>query len=316
MQSWLTVAAKDMLAVVACCGIGAFIDFYIGKSGQRRVKDWLETWWLKSSYVRWGALGRDEALFAVLIFHLLLGNRLFSARRMIAVSMALGFGTIAIAYRLGEFYDLYQLLLSPYVLISFIFLFILTTLSFSITIFMSAKVAALLREGPFFNIAGLLFIILFQYCLVVFWYPSMEVLRVNVILGFTEINFFRYLIHLPHNINNMLSYLPGLFKSFPFPSWPSPIVLESDNPTVLMPSSLNHQMFFIAHLSDYMETYTPLLRVLIAVIFIISFFLQTAQRFIMTLWARIIESDKPVFTLLFTGIAGFAEIGQRIDKIF
>ena len=38
MQSWLTVAAKDMLAVVACCGIGAFIDFYIGKSGQRRVK--------------------------------------------------------------------------------------------------------------------------------------------------------------------------------------------------------------------------------------------------------------------------------------
>ena len=59
--------------------------------------------------------------------------------------MALGFGTIAIAYRLDEFYDLYQLLLSQYVLVSFIFLFILTTLSFSITIFMSAKVAELLR---------------------------------------------------------------------------------------------------------------------------------------------------------------------------
>jgi hypothetical protein len=69
-------------------------------------------------------------------------------------------------------------------------------------------------------------------------------------------------------------------------------------------------------LSEYLRTVIFLLRGLIAIIFIISFLLQTLQRPIMTLWARIIESDKPVFTLLFAGIAGFAEISQRIAKIF
>jgi hypothetical protein len=53
----------------------------------------------------------------------------------------------------------------------------------------------------------------------------------------------------------------------------------------------------------------------IAIIFIISFLFQTLQRPIMTIWARIIESDKPVFTLVFGGIAGFGEAVRWIVKI-
>jgi hypothetical protein len=35
----------------------------------------------------------------------------------------------------------------------------------------------------------------------------------------------------------------------------------------------------------------------------------------MTLWARIIESDKPIFTLLFSGTAALAKAIQEIIKV-
>ena len=77
LQGWWTVAASG--------AVGAFIDFYIGKAGQRQVRDWLETWWLKFSYVRWGNLGREEALFAIPVMDRLFGSRLFFAKRLIVV---------------------------------------------------------------------------------------------------------------------------------------------------------------------------------------------------------------------------------------
>jgi hypothetical protein len=49
-------------------------------------------------------------------------------------------------------------------------------------------------------------------------------------------------------------------------------------------------------------------------IFILSFFLKPVQVPIMTLWARVIESDKPVFTLLFGGTAALAKAIQEISK--
>jgi hypothetical protein len=74
-----------LTTVVACGGAGAFIDFYIGRAGQRRIRDWLETWWLRLSYVKWSNFGREEALFAVQVMDRLFGRRFLSVRRLIAV---------------------------------------------------------------------------------------------------------------------------------------------------------------------------------------------------------------------------------------
>jgi hypothetical protein len=52
------------------------------------------------------------------------------------------------------------------------------------------------------------------------------------------------------------------------------------------------------------------------IIFIGSFCLKPLHRPVMTLWARVIESDKPVFTLLFSGTAALAKAVQEIIKIF
>jgi len=62
----MAAALATMIAFIATAGfIGAFIDFYIGKSGQAAVRKSLEDWWLRLEYVRWGNFGRKEALFAV-----------------------------------------------------------------------------------------------------------------------------------------------------------------------------------------------------------------------------------------------------------
>jgi hypothetical protein len=68
------------------------------------------------------------------------------------------------------------------------------------------------------------------------------------------------------------------------------------------------------HLSGLTNLIPNLIRLLITVVFLGSLFLQTLQRPIMTLWARVIESDKPVFTLLFGGTAAVAKAIQEISK--
>jgi len=47
---------------------------------------------------------------------------------------------------------------------------------------------------------------------------------------------------------------------------------------------------------------------------IASYCLRPLQRLIMTLWARVIESDKPVLTLLFGGTTALAKAIQEISK--
>jgi hypothetical protein len=47
---------------------------------------------------------------------------------------------------------------------------------------------------------------------------------------------------------------------------------------------------------------------MLAMVFVASFFLKPLERPIMTLLARIIESDTPVFTLLLGGGAGIVKV--------
>jgi hypothetical protein len=68
------------------------------------------------------------------------------------------------------------------------------------------------------------------------------------------------------------------------------------------------------HLSGLTNLIPNLIRLLITVVFLGSLFLQTLKRPIMTVWARVIESDKPVFTLLFGGTAAVAKAIQEIFK--
>ena len=45
---------KDILwPIVVVGGLGAFIDFLIGRTGQQKAKDFLLKWWVRFDDVRW-----------------------------------------------------------------------------------------------------------------------------------------------------------------------------------------------------------------------------------------------------------------------
>jgi hypothetical protein len=51
---------SDWLSLVAALGgLGAFIDFVIGRAGQERAKDVLIKWWIRLSDVKGGTLGKE-----------------------------------------------------------------------------------------------------------------------------------------------------------------------------------------------------------------------------------------------------------------
>jgi len=70
-------------------GLGAFIDFLIGKTGQERAKDFLLRWWVRFDDVQWKNFGKEEGLFAAQLIEKCFGKRIWSARRIAAALLLL-----------------------------------------------------------------------------------------------------------------------------------------------------------------------------------------------------------------------------------
>jgi hypothetical protein len=333
----------NVLTTVAACGVaGAFIDFYIGKPGQRRVRGWLETWWIRLSYVRWGNFGRQEALFAVEVIDWLFGRRLLSARRIIAVTIVIS-GSLIVTlvlfffqhWNLFEFgVNSWQNFLKLYILLYFLITLVSTAASFSIARFVATRVASIIIGKPFLNFIISCFLLLFQYLILTWWSPIIIAMH-NFISG------------IPLLIEFDVDYHTTYVKSPVWVTYSPPKILRSPLYYLSHPSSPISQIREILSFDDIYEFFaqTPgstqylivilytivplslmqhfcglaniipnLIRFAITVIFVGSFFLRPLQRPIMTLWARVVESDKPVFTLLFGSTAVLAKVIQEISE--
>jgi hypothetical protein len=296
--------------VAACGGAGYVIDWWIGKAAQQRLKDRLETWWLTLSDVRWSNVGREEALFAVRVMDRLFGDRLFSFKRMIVV--------IAAAFVCGGFIiarltpaELGSLEWRTFLHIAYLawFIIILVTLaaSFSITRFGAAAVARLLTKVPSLNLAALIFLLLLQYIMLVYSYWNF-----NSTL-YTIVN----LLEIPHVADApILDIFQEVAKLFVEAIWaPFELAFEGISPSiyaiVTVPFTGESGAFgpakVLLDLSDLLSLLPSLSRFGLAAIFIGSFLLQTLQSPFMHFWARVIESEKPVLTLLFAGGAAIAQ---------
>src|ERR1700758_454649 len=69
-------------AVLVVGGLGAFIDFLIGRTGQAKAKDFLLKWWVRFDDVHWKNFGREEGLFAGRLIEKWFGRRIWSLRRI------------------------------------------------------------------------------------------------------------------------------------------------------------------------------------------------------------------------------------------
>lgn len=322
-------------AVPAWGAIGIGIDFLLGKSGQQRVKDWLETWWLRLSDVKWDNFGRKEALFALQKMDRWFGRRFLSVRRLLVVVISIflvtGFMIFSLAFTyaphpiwnyfgwsagvlwsLGNRFQRSDFLFFILTLISFAF-------SFSVTRIASATVARLLRYDSYFNFIGLVLLLLFQYVLLCYWSPAMTFIRrdlIDIVVFpldiwrvpwfslWPRIVFFYYsLIHVEWgHFYNMAIHGEALLtpKSIlgfvKFESW-----------------DFYYPDHFLLRLSAILVLIPTLMRFLLATVFIGSYCLRPLQRPIMLVSARIIEHEKPVFTLLFAGIAAMVKAIEQIS---
>jgi hypothetical protein len=91
-----------------------------------------------------------------------------------------------------------------------------------------------------------------------------------------------------------------------------PILPEGENERYRRPGTEE----FAISVGATMSLLPNLGRLFLTIVFVASFLLRPLQRPIMTLWARIIESDKPVFTLVFGGGAALAKaISEAIKSV-
>jgi hypothetical protein len=67
--------------IVLIGGLGAFIDFLIGKTGQAKAKDFLLKWWVRFDDVHWRNFGKEEGLFAGYLIEKWFGRKIWSRRR-------------------------------------------------------------------------------------------------------------------------------------------------------------------------------------------------------------------------------------------
>jgi hypothetical protein len=259
----------------------------------------------------------------------LFGRRLLSIRRFISTAAIICFSfclTIIESVmqsasipsdRIGEFnYFWFNNL------IWLVLLFLSTSISLSITRFAAAQAGKFLNKRPYLNVLGLAALLYLQYLIFISFYLVMDGIQIS--------------------IAGNIQYFIGNFHAM---TWPSVLPIAA----ILIKSSINSTAMFVwGALTDQSLALHPihgirlitifltrvserpdlffiqtaykvnaiptLIRVSIAIIFVGSFLLQILQRPIMALWARIIESDKPVFTILFSGAAAITKGMQEIIK--
>jgi hypothetical protein len=199
---------QGALASIAAFGfVGALIDFFLSKSDQRRLKGWLETWWIKLSYVRWGNFGREEALFAVQMMDRGFGRKIYSIRRILSLIVII---VTAIIFRLAPLlvredsfsrisfeYDFDTILL---LITSIIFL-----ISISITRFSAVIVAKRLEGKAYKNFLALLSLLLVQYVLLCYS-SNLQDFVFGIILDASQLG--KPADNLAFNVHSMAYMLP------------------------------------------------------------------------------------------------------------
>jgi hypothetical protein len=213
--------------------------------------------------------------------------------------------------------------------------------SLSITRFAASRVAAIITKAPHLNFLGFFVLLILQFGMLSWWSPNIIVFHslISNIPLFQEIDF---KIDFRHDVVDVdvgkIEFVNDTPTIIPSPSYPithltSPfsqiydIFLIPEIFEMLPVRGITLQGFlhnfswvvplsFMQHLSGLTNLIPNLIRLLITVIFVSLFFLKSAERPIMTIWARVVESDKPVFTLVFGGTAALAKAIQEIVKIF
>jgi hypothetical protein len=272
-------------AVIVIGGLGAFIDFLIGRTGQERAKDFLLRWWVRFDNVQWRTFGKEEGLFAGELIAKWLGRRVYSLRRFVAffvlliiTSLWLYIIVFEINYAMCAYCDAPTIYAATAIITSFVGF----SASISFTKFLTLRAAYLCGVGIVRNFVMFVAMMIINYLFLTYWSGMTTAIREGVLLVSMTI------------------------QQHPEQSTDQQIV-QFIKETV----SMDHMALY------YLPTLPSLFRFGLSIAFVGSFLLRPlVMRPLNFIWRRIIEESekKPVFTLIFGGLAAFASAISEAAK--
>jgi hypothetical protein len=302
---------KDILwPVVLVGGLGAFIDFLIGKTGQQKAKDLLLEWWVRFDDVRWKNFGREEGLFAGHLIERWFGRRIWSFSRLktafalLSIFLLIGYLNSLISSKSfivcglcsdNISFGMNELIVS---LLAF-------SISVSLTKLITFRMADLCGVGEVRNLVIFVMMTIINYLILIYWAPIAAESRRGVILNLhSEVIFPVYiptaLIVYTFSLIKLVAHvittntILGSNETIPF--YPKIVIdyVKWNGPIDIL------ALFFLS-------IFPSVFRFALSIIFVGSFLLRPlVMRPVSLVWARIVESEKPVFTVIFGGTAAFA----------
>lgn len=300
--------------------VAGFVDWLMSRSEKERLRGWLETWWLRFNEVRWRSFGRAEVERALVAFDRYAGRRLLSRQRLIVTLQVVGAGcilagalTMIMTFR--DWGQTNRLSVDPIAeAAEGLVLAMLFAVSLSLTRGLSAVV---LRVPPSAtNLAFVVLALVHLFLLVVWRQITLFIVVIAVSAAY-------FLVFPDANIDfvgGVVRYLKVTASDAAHTDfWLRPDVqIEKGyrQCMVLTDSSNCAQEFFIAVLKLFCDVVANGLRLAFSLVFLASFvFRPVIQPAISRAWARIVESDKPVFTLVVGGLSAAIVLGRELAKL-
>jgi hypothetical protein len=308
LTGWLTV-------IGGCALAGGAIDFFIGKAGQRKVRDWLELRWYQVADIAWDNWARKEAQAYVSTFDRVAGKLLFSKKRVVlstgACILSLLFSIMtAIINGVSPETD-HPIVIAIEIPVLLLLSVLSFALSLSITRWFGKFAASTIGKGIVINISLFSVVASTYYIFAEFWNEFALVVRAIVLV--TVSVSIAYLIGTVDldTMEGVVSRLGDFFvgqliyyfkRLLDFEIRLRPIFLQSNlYPDFLMATSQVNSLII--------GTLSVGSRILFAAGFLLLFLLQGLIRGPISLvWARLVENEKPVFTLVFGGSAAIAQL--------
>ena len=326
---------KDILwPVVMIGGLGAFIDFLIGKTGQQRAKDFLLRWWVRFDDIHWKNFGREEGFFAANLIGRWFGKNTWSLRRilegLVLLAALIGFNYLRRQAMFGD-QATYEQFFDNRTLSKITVEVIVTIVGFSVatsfTKFVTLRMACLCGTGKAKNLIIFMLMLVINYIIFIVWLPVTDGMR-----NWTVALIFDYkerlkLLEIPPG------YEPHRISPYPYQNFyemhfflqyeiffaPVGVFIRQMISSIhgalseIYPSNLARIVNYVGIIDHFscgvlaMPLFPSLFRFVLSIIFVGSFLLRPLiMRPVSLVWVRIIESEKPVFTLMFGGAAAFA----------
>lgn len=291
--------------------VGKFLDFYIGKFGREKVKDWLTGQWIKFDDARWQNFSEAEARYVVFLIDRILGAKLFSLKRLLAtLCFALGSALVVLTLSLIKGMACRPEFTKIDVSVAITALLLITVAvatSFSVSRWLSlmaVRASRLAWLGPI-PYLGLLLI---HWTLLVYWKPAADIL-------ITLAAEFWFSLKISSSTADAISLWLGALRAYPHQylqfldhNW-TPVYDVSGQVKKLFVGNIGAlcTSYVIFGVVGLMGAIATTWRIVVALTYLAAFLIREwLSRLASTLWRRVCEDNDGAFTLVLGGLGAVA----------